>query len=266
MSRKAIMTGLGGAVDGTIREYAVFPETGLVKAPKNLNYVQASTLSCAALTAWNALYGLRPVKPGDTVLVQGSGGVSVFGLQFAKAAGAVVIATTSSEKKADMLKKLGADHVINYKTTPDWGKEARKLTPHDEGVDYILEVGGPKTLEQSMQAIRYEGIISIIGFVGGGKDEANMSFVKVLDHICTLRGLVVGSRQQMIDMVRAMEVNDIKPVVDEKEWKFEELVDAYNYMWDQKHFGTYFRTGNKWNWMLTRRIGKVVVHVDQDQN
>ena len=131
-----------------------------LRSPSNLSFNEASTLPCAALTAWNALYGLKPLQPGQTVLTQGTGGVSIFALQFAKAAGARVIATTSSSQKADLLKKLGADHVINYKETPNWGEEAKKLSPGGLGCEHIVEVGGPTTLKQSLNAIKIDGVIS----------------------------------------------------------------------------------------------------------
>jgi NADPH:quinone reductase-like Zn-dependent oxidoreductase len=144
------LSSLGSSVDGVFREYGVFDEQGLVKIPKNLNLLEASTLSCAALTAWNALYGLegRALKPGDWVLTQGTGGVSIFALQFAKASGATVVATTSSAKKVDILKRLGADHVINYMDDKNWGETARKLTHNGEGFRHIIEVGGPSTMKQ----------------------------------------------------------------------------------------------------------------------
>ncbi|EUC50770.1 hypothetical protein COCMIDRAFT_81048 [Bipolaris oryzae ATCC 44560] len=235
---KSLGTGLGGALDGTLREHAVFDEAGLVKAPSNLNMLEASTLSCAALTAWNALYGLesRALKPGDTVLTQGTGGVSIFALQFAKAAGAKVIATTSSASKADLLKKYGADHIINYKETPNWGEEAAKLTPGGAGVQHVVEVGGPTTMAQSLKAVAIDGVITIIGFIGGGgKDQP--TFLDCLNNICTVRGILVGSRLQMEDMCRAIEANDIHPIVDEKVFELKDLKEAYQYMWDQKHFG-----------------------------
>jgi NADPH:quinone reductase-like Zn-dependent oxidoreductase len=142
--------------------------------PSNLNFIEASTLSCAALTAWNALYGLetRALKPGDTVLTQGTGGVSMFAVQFAKAAGATVIATTSSNEKAEILKKHGADHIINYKENANWGEKAKSLTPGQLGVNHVVEVGGPTTMAQSLKAIKIDGVISIIGFIGGfSKDQ-----------------------------------------------------------------------------------------------
>ncbi|KAF1993137.1 hypothetical protein P154DRAFT_451005 [Amniculicola lignicola CBS 123094] len=231
-------TGLGGVLDGTLREYAKFNEQGLVKSPENLNFFEASTLTCAGLTAWNALYGLesRSLKPGDWVLTQGTGGVSIFAVQFAKAAGAKVIATTSSQEKGDMLKKLGADHVINYKENPNWGEAAKSLTPGHEGVQHVIEVGGPTTMAQSLKAVRIDGVISIIGFLGGfSKDQP--TFLDCLNNLCTARGILVGSRLQFEDMNRAIEANDIHPVVDEKVFDLDHLKDAYEYMWDQKHFG-----------------------------
>ncbi|OTB03261.1 hypothetical protein M426DRAFT_181759 [Hypoxylon sp. CI-4A] len=228
----ASQTGLGGVIDGTLREYGVFNETGLVRAPKNLSPIEASTLSCAALTSWNALYGLKQLKPGETVLVQGTGGVSIFALQ---AAGAKVIATTSSKEKEETLKKLGADHVINYKEDPNWGETAKKLSRDGQGVDHIVEVGGANTLAQSFKAIKFEGVISVIGFLGGIVDKT--SVLSTLNSLCTARGVYVGSRQQLEDMVAAIEANDIHPVVDKEVFDFEKAKEAYQYMWDQKHFG-----------------------------
>ncbi|KAJ0108977.1 hypothetical protein J7T55_005525 [Diaporthe amygdali] len=231
----ATKTGLGGAVNGTLRQYGVFNETGLSLAPENLNPLETATLTCAGLTAWNALYGLKPVIPGNWVLVQGTGGVSIFALQFAKAAGAKVIATSSSAAKCETLKKLGADHVLNYKEDPNWGTTAKKLTPGGAGVDHIIEVGGAGTLEQSVAAIKFEGVISIIGFLGGVK--AKTTAIDALTNICTFRGVYVGSRQQLEDMVACIEANNIHPVLDEKVFSLEEAKEAYQYMWDQKHFG-----------------------------
>ncbi|KAJ5225241.1 Polyketide synthase enoylreductase [Penicillium chermesinum] len=233
----AALTGLGGAIDGVLREYAVFNQIGLVKAASNLSAIENSTLACAAVTSWNALYGLKPLKPGQTVLVQGTGGVSTFGLQFAKAAGATVIATTSSESKAAKLKKLGADHVINYKTDPNWGETARSLTPDKAGVDHIIEVGGPGTLQQSFKAIKFEGVISIIGFLGGTDASSQPGILDTLSNICTVRGVYVGSKALMRDMIRAIEANDIHPVVDEKVFTLDQTRQAYEYQWAQSHFG-----------------------------
>ena len=147
---------LGGGMHGVFREYAVFDEYGLVRLPESLSLQEGSTLPCAALTAWNALYGLasKAIIPGQWVLTEGTGGVSVFAIQFAKAAGCRVIATTSSDDKAAQLKKLGADHVLNYKTDEKWGESAKGLTPEGEGVDHVVEVGGPKSIEQALKAVK----------------------------------------------------------------------------------------------------------------
>lgn len=233
---KSVQTGLGGCIDGTLREYGVFDEHGLVDMPQNLNYLEGSTLVCAGLTAWNGLYGLKPLMPGDYVLTQGTGGVSVFALQFAKAAGAKVIATTSSAAKAERLRQLGADHVINYKETPNWGEEAKALTPGGVGVQHVIEVGGPGTMAQSLKAIKIDGVISLIGFVAaGGKEQP--TFLDALSNFCTVRGLLVGSREQFEAMNRAVEANNIKPVVDPKVFSFDQAKEAYQYQWEAKHFG-----------------------------
>lgn len=251
---KTISTGLGGSLDGTLRQYGVFNEQGLVTMPSTLDFQQASTLPCAALTAWNALYGLegRALKPGDTVLTQGTGGVSIFALQvrgfcrnadqapenpflvftqpqFAKAAGARVISTTSSPQKAEILKRLGADHVLDYKKNPKWGESAKALTPDKAGVQHIIEVGGPNTIAQSLIAIKPEGVITVIGFLGGSsKDEP--SFLQALTTMSIVRGIIVGSRLQFEQMNRAIDANLIKPYVDEKVFALEELKESYQYM------------------------------------
>lgn len=238
MTPEIMQSGLGGSIDGTLREHAVFNEQGLVSMPSNLTYAQASTLTCAGVTAWDALYGgQNPLKQGDVVLTQGTGGVSVFAVQFAVAAGATVISTTSSDSKAKTLKQLGAKHVLNYKTDPDWGATAKSLTANGGGVDHIIEVGGPKTVGQSFKAIKMGGTISIIGFLGGmGADEGSSS-LQALSSLCTLRGILVGSREQFEYMNRAIETNDIKPVVDQKTFKLDELPQSYQYQWEQRHFG-----------------------------
>lgn len=231
-------TGVGGTIDGALQQYGSYDEQGLVHMPSNLNWQEGSTLTCAALTAWNVLYGLksRELLPGSWVLTQGTGGVSIFGVQFAKAAGARVIATTSSAAKGERLKKLGADHVINYKEDTNWGETAKKLTG-GIGVQHVIEVGGPNTLKQSLNAIAIDGVIGIVGFLGGVKGESQPTFLDCLMNICTVRGVLVGSRLQFEEMNRAIEANDIKPVVDEKVFTLEEAREAYQYMWDQKHFG-----------------------------
>ncbi|KAJ8060650.1 hypothetical protein OCU04_010957 [Sclerotinia nivalis] len=237
LTKPNLATALGGGSDGTLRQHGIFNENGLVDMPSSLSYLEAGTLSCAAVTAWNALYGLKALKPGDVVLTQGTGGVSIFALQFAKAGGATVIATTSSDSKASTLKKLGADHVINYRTTPEWGAHAKSLTESSIGVTHVIEVGGAKTMAQSLKAIRFEGVISVIGFLGGQAEEKEPTFLECLTNVCIVRGVAVGSREIFEDMNRAIDANKIKPVVDEKVFGLDELKEAYQYMWDQKHFG-----------------------------
>ncbi|KAJ6440159.1 Zinc-type alcohol dehydrogenase-like protein -like protein [Purpureocillium lavendulum] len=232
----AAQTGLGASIDGTLRKYGVFTEWGLVRAPRNLSYREASTLSCAGVTSWNALYGLKPLKPGQTVLVLGTGGVSIFALQFAKAAGATVIATTSSDSKAAVLKKLGADHVIKYSEDPNWGETAKALTPGGQGVDHVIEVGGAGTLHQSQKAIKFEGVMSIIGAVSN-ESKPMPSILDSWIHTYTARGVAVGSRAMMEDMVAAIESNDIHPLVDDREFSLEETKDAFHYFSTGSNFG-----------------------------
>ncbi len=242
-----LATGLGGALDGTLRQHGVFDENGLVAMPSNLNFQEASTLSCAAVTAWAAFYKFdsQSLRPGQTVLTQGTGGVSLFALQFAKAAGAKVISTTSSKEKEELLKKYGADHVINYKTDPNWGESAKKLTTGGLGVDHIVEVGGPSTVKQSLKAIKFDGVITIIGFLGGPKNEDEPSFLDCLTNLCTVRGSMVGSREQFEAMNRSIEANNIKPVVDKKVFGFEEAKDAYKYM---VSFDSVFENNDSESW------------------
>lgn len=156
--------------------------------------------------------------------------------KFALASGATVISTTSTNAKAEALKALGVHHVINYREDPNWGETAKKLTRGNEGVDFVIEVGGLKTMKQSLEAIKIDGVIGIIGFIGGNSPD-QPSFLDVLSKICTVRGVYVGSKLQFEDMNRAIEVNGIKPVVDKKVYPLEQLKAAYQYMWDQNHFG-----------------------------
>ncbi|KAH8797343.1 hypothetical protein F5884DRAFT_874831 [Xylogone sp. PMI_703] len=236
ISPEIMRTSLGSLNDGTLRQYGVFNENGLVEIPSGLTWEEAATLPCAAVTAWNALYGTKPLIPGDVVLTQGTGGVSIFAAQFAKAAGATVIVTTGSPDKAEALKKLGVDHVINYKDDPSWGETAKALSPKGRGVNHVIELGGPGTIAQSLKAIKMGGIISIIGFLDteGGEQP---SFLEALKNSCIISGVVVGSRAQFEEMNRAIDANNIKPPVDPKIFAFDQLKEAYQYVWDQKHFG-----------------------------
>ena len=237
LTPRTMQTGLGASLDGALRQFGVFAATGLVRAPAGWGYAQAATLPCAALTAWNALHGGRGarVQPGDAVLVQGSGGVSVFALQLAKAAGAFVAATTSSDAKAARLRALGADAVLNYRSAPEWGLRARALSPRGEGYDFVIEVGGEATLAESVAAVKMEGTIAQIGFVGGAGKAT--SPLEPLLRTFTHRGICVGSRALFLDMVRGLEVNKIEPVIDEKVFEFTEAKEAYEYLKAAKHFG-----------------------------
>lgn len=232
-------SGLGGAVDGTLRSYGAFNEQGLVPLPKSLNFLEGATLTCAGLTAWNAFFGLEGKKllPGQWVLTQGTGGVSIFAVQFAKAVGAKVIATTSSNEKAELLKKLGADHIINYRENAEWGKKAKELAD-GLGVHHIVEVAGPASMAQSLDAVRLDGVISIIGFVGGN-DPNQPGFLECLQRQCTTRGILVGSRTLMEEMCAAIDANPekLKPVVDGKVFKLDQLKEAMEYQWSGKHQG-----------------------------
>jgi len=235
-------TSLGSKLDGVLRQYAVFDETGLVSTPTTYSLLEACTLPCAALTAWNALYGVegRSLRAGDTVLVQGTGGVSVFAAQIAVAAGATVIATTSSNAKADKLKRtIGVHYVINYKTDEHWGKTARQLTPDQGGAQHIIEVGGERTMQQSLAAVRCEGVISVVGFLGGKPKagEELCSFTDVLSLAAIVRGINIGSKGQFQQMNEFIDQHRLKPVIDEKIFKFDEAREAYQYLLDQKHWG-----------------------------
>ncbi|KAI4213329.1 MAG: hypothetical protein LQ351_004070 [Letrouitia transgressa] len=231
--------GLGNSIDGTMREYGAFSEQGLVKMPESLDFRQACTLSCAGVTAWNALYGLegRTLKPGDEVLVQGTGGVTLFALQFAKAAGARIIATTSSDTKADFLRNLGASKVINYKDNPYWGEEVKSLSAQGIGVDRVIEVGGPETMVQSIRATKSEGLISIVGYLSGCGRDKEASFLDCLEYGCTVRGILVGSRTLLEQLVKAVDSCKIEPVLDEKVFALEQLKEAMQYMSERKNFG-----------------------------
>lgn len=234
---EAVASGLGGAVDGTLRKYAVFPDHGLVQAPRSLDAIEASTLTCAPLTAWNALYGIqsKAVKAGDWVLTQGTGGVSLAAIQFAVAAGATVVATTSSDDKAKALRKLGATHVLNYREEEDWGAAARSLTPKGLGFDHILEIGGAASVAQSLRAIKLEGLITIIGFLTSTDKQPPL--MDALNHICMVRGVFVGSKQQFNEMNRAIDSSKIHPVVDRRLFAFEDARSAYVYQWKRQNFG-----------------------------
>lgn len=224
---------LGGALDGMLAEQVVLSEDGVVRIPDYMSYEDAATLPCAAVTAWQSMVSLGKMKAGDTVLILGTGGVSIFALQFAVAAGARSIVTSSSDEKLERANALGATHVINYQTTPEWGKRVLELTD-GVGVDQVVEVGGAGTLVQSMEATRVGGMIGLIGILAGTDGEVNP--IPVLMKSLRLQGVYVGSREMFEDMNAALTANRIKPVID-KVYPFEEARGALELMESAAHFG-----------------------------
>lgn len=224
----------GDHVDGFAADYVVCRQDAVTRIPKGYSLAEAATLPCAALTAWHALMVFGRIKPGDVVLVQGSGGVSIFALQFAKAAGATVIATTSSADKARRLMELGADQVINYVETPDWGTAATDRTG-GEGVDLVIELGGGGTLNQSIEAARTGGRIALIGILTGMTGD-NIATATLMRKNLTLTGITVGSREDQQAMVRAIEATGIRPVID-RHFVLEDLAAAFAHQAAGRHFG-----------------------------
>jgi NADPH:quinone reductase-like Zn-dependent oxidoreductase len=225
-------TTLGGDLDGCLREYGVFSQDGLVKIPDHLSFEEAACLPCAGVTAWNALMVSGGLKAGDSVLVQGTGGVSIFALQFAKFAGAQVFVTSSSAEKLERARNLGAGNTLNYRTQEDWDNWVLELT-NKRGVDHVVEVGGAGTLQRSMRAVRMGGHIAVIGVVAGNGEYSHAPiFMKAL----RLIGVFVGSRTIFEDMNRAIEESGLKPAVDQI-FEFEDVHTALEYMKSGSHFG-----------------------------
>ncbi|CAL76626.1 Putative Alcohol dehydrogenase [Bradyrhizobium sp. ORS 278] len=224
---------LGGAVDGTLSEYRIFPAQALVRTPAHLTDIEAATLPCAGVTAWSAVVKLGGIRPGQTVLTQGTGGVSIFALQIAKLAGARVIATSSSEAKIARLTELGAEVTLNYKTTPDWGKHAREITRH--GVDLVVEVGGVGTLNESIRATRIGGIIAFIGVLAGAPASELRLPLMVMQQQ-RLQGVTVGSVDDLQALANALALHQVKPVVD-RVFAFAEAREAFHYMSSGAHVG-----------------------------
>ena len=223
----------GDGIDGYAREVVVTPEHWFTRAPAGYNAAEAATLTCAGLTAWRALFVDNAICPGSTVLIQGSGGVSIFALQFAKAAGATVIATSSSGAKLERLQALGADHLINYNEVPGWGMKVLELTG-GTGVDCVVEIGGAGTLDQSMMATRVGGHVALIGVLTGfaGPVQTALLMAKNL----RVQGLTVGSRAQQLAMIAGIEANGIKPVISDF-FPLTSLADAFRHQAANKHFG-----------------------------
>jgi NADPH:quinone reductase-like Zn-dependent oxidoreductase len=223
----------GDGVDGYAREIVVRPASWFTRAPRGFSHCESATLTTAGLTAWRALAVNGNLKAGDTVLVLGTGGVSIFALQFARMMGASVIATSSSDQKLERLRALGANHTINYKTEPEWGVAVRRWT-QGRGVDHVIEIGGPGTLPQSIAAVRIGGHVSLIGTLTGRSGEVPTAALMVKQ--ARLHGLIVGNRRQQQDMVRAIDATGMRPIID-RTFGLDALADAFRYEASGKHFG-----------------------------
>ena len=223
----------GGQVDGVLSEYRVFPQHALLHTPAHLSDPAAAALACAGLTAWSAVVKFGGLSPGDTVLTQGTGGVSLFALQFAQLLGARVISTSSNDQKIAKLRNLGADTTINYTTTSNWGSQVRALTA-GRGVDLVVEVGGAGTLNESIRATRVGGTIAMIGVLADPKGDLRLPIV-VMQQL-RLQGITVGSLEDFQMMVDAITLHRLQPVID-KVFPFEQAPEAFAYMASRKHFG-----------------------------
>ena len=228
-----LSSSLGSPIPGAGRELAVFSQEGVSKVPDFLTDQQVATLPCAALTAWRSLFEDADLRPGGTVVLQGTGGVSIFGLQFAHAAGLRTLITSSSDEKLARAKALGADHLVNYRTTPEWSRAVREATG-GVGADLIIEVGGGGTIEQSMRAIRIGGHVAIVGVVGGLGGPFNTA--ALIGNSAKLQGLSVGSRDMFEAMCRLIELHRIAPVVD-KVFPWTDVKAAFAAMQGGEHFG-----------------------------
>jgi NADPH:quinone reductase-like Zn-dependent oxidoreductase len=222
---------LGGPIDGVLAEYAILKEDGTLSIPDNLSFDEAATLPCAAVTAWNCLIEKGEGRAGDTALLLGTGGVSIFALQFAKMTGMKVIMTSSSDEKLARVSEMGADETINYRNTPDWEKAVLELTS-GEGVDVVVEVGGAGTLQKSIEAVRVGGRISLVGILAGGTIEPTAIMRKSV----RLEGIYVGPQAMFGKMNRAIAQNKLRPVID-KSFTFDNAPAAYRYMEAAGHFG-----------------------------
>lgn len=231
ITAEAMASALGGALDGLLAEYAVLEEDGLVAIPEHLSFEEAATLPCAALTAWHILVEMGGLKAGDTVLTLGTGGVSIFALQFAAQQGARVIVTSSSDDKLARARELGAWQTVNYRTTPDWEQPVLELTG-GRGADLVVEVGGAGTLEKSIQAVRVGGRIGLVGVLTGGRIDPT----SVMRKSIRLQGIYVGSREMFEAMNRAIAAGGLKPMID-RTFAFEEARAAYHHMQSGGHFG-----------------------------
>ncbi|MFI7496300.1 NAD(P)-dependent alcohol dehydrogenase [Kocuria sp. M4R2S49] len=223
----------GDGLDGYAREVVVRPATWFTRAPAGWSHAEAATITTAGVTAWRALVADGGLRAGDVVLALGTGGVSVFAVQLAKAMGATVVVTSSSDDKLDRVRQLGADHMINYRKTPEWGRAVQELTG-GRGADHVIEVGGPGTLAQSIRAVRVGGHISLIGVLTGAAGDVPTAMLMARQ--VRLQGLLVGSRRDQADLVRALEATGLRPVIDRRH-RLAEAADAFREMESARHFG-----------------------------
>tara|TARA_R110000782_G_scaffold57256_17_gene119453 strand:- start:3868 stop:4884 length:1017 start_codon:yes stop_codon:yes gene_type:complete len=233
MSMAGLHSALGGSINGVLADYFVLKANAALPIPEQLSYEEAATLPCAAVTAWHALVSMGDLKKGDTVLLLGTGGVSIFGLQLAKALGARVIITSSSDEKLERTRKMGADHTVNYREHPDWEDEVLKITDGN-GVDNVLEVGGVGTFEKSIASAKVNGIVSMIGLLSGFDGPAfNLS---VIFNLLRVHGIYVGSVEMFNAMNKVIIDNNLKPTID-KSFAFSDAMGAYEHLTAAKHFG-----------------------------
>ena len=225
---------LGFPLDGTLTEYAVLPADGLLRIPAHMSFEEAATLPCAGVTVWNALmHGPKSLKPGETVLALGTGGVAIFALQIGKMAGARVIITSSSDEKLARAAALGADHGINYKKTPEWDKAVLELTG-GQGADHVIDTGGVGTLPKSYVAVGVDGVVSVIGVMT--RPEGDLSPYPLMPKFAMVRGIFVGTREHFDGLMKAVAVNKLHPVID-KTFDFDAAPEAYKYLKSAQHFG-----------------------------
>jgi NADPH:quinone reductase-like Zn-dependent oxidoreductase len=225
---------LGSPLDGVLTEFAAFGENGLLRVPEHLSFEEAATLPCAGVTVWNALmHGPKSLRPGETVVALGTGGVSILTLQIAKMAGARVIITSSSDAKLERARELGADHLINYKRQPDWEKEVLDLTD-GQGAEHVIDTGGIGTLPHSYQAVGPGGTVSVIGVMT--RPEGDLSPYPLMTKFAMVRGIFVGAREHFEGLLKAVAVNRLRPVVDST-FDFDAAPEAYKYLKSAQHFG-----------------------------
>ncbi len=225
----------GGGIDGVLAEELVLPERCFAKLPEGMDYAEGSTLTCAGVTAWNAMFAIAKLKPGSRVLLLGTGGVSIWGLQIAKAAGIEAIITSSSDEKLAKARTLGAGHTINYRAKPEWQEEVLRVTG-GEGVDLVLEVGGEGTLSRSVASARFGGVVTLIGGVSGFGTDPNFSPMSLIIGAKRMEGVYVGSREMLVNLARFVGLTGVRPVVD-RTFAFDEAPDAYRHLESGKHFG-----------------------------